>query len=201
LVLLQWQQAKLRQELRVRAFSRFELLGRELSRGKVRARSAQLLTCVNVVVCSERETKMRFFSAKEDFQERTLKKVAGKLRALTFCAAQRIGEREYEHWGLAREYGKEAASDALRATHNEVFSELLRAPMQELAGELRNSVSSEPITEEWARQLVEKRDALVPAGVQKESARHFEYVAYVLTSIAASADRLPDRPQRFLERN
>lgn len=71
---------------------------------------------------------MRFRSAKEDLQATTLAALRGAPAQLDYLASLR-GDGEYQHWGLAKVYGREAANEALAEAHADLTSELLRQPL------------------------------------------------------------------------
>ena len=64
---------------------------------------------------------MRLKSAIEDFEANTLGAVPGLLGRLSYVGRLRdgnaTGNGRYEHWGLAKVYGDDAAQFAIRASH------------------------------------------------------------------------------------
>jgi hypothetical protein len=135
---------------------------------------------------SELRTEVNFFSAKHDLELRTLSKLRGRLARLKFCAAQRDRHGYYEHWGLAREHGAAAATKALAEAHCEAFREVLRAPLDELAREGALPASAESVPADIVTELQKDENLLVPADAGGGSAKHLDYVLFVLKEAAGS---------------
>ncbi len=117
-------------------------------------------------------TKMKLFDAFEDLVSTTLSRVPSVLGRLRFIGGTRR-EEDYEHWGLAREHGKEAAEQALAKAHADIFEQSLTTPLPELV---------EEESREEARNLKEEigeigsREALVPQDQRGGTARHLNWV-------------------------
>jgi hypothetical protein len=90
---------------------------------------------------------MRLKSALEDFEANTLGAVPGLLGRLSYVGRLHDGNGTYEHWGLAKVYGDEAAKCAIRASHRVLLSEVLKKPLAVLLNDVRASCSSEHLTE------------------------------------------------------
>ena len=60
---------------------------------------------------------MRLKSAIEDFEANTLEAVSGSLGRLSYVGSLHDGEGGYEHWGLAKVHGREAARRAIGHSH------------------------------------------------------------------------------------
>jgi len=75
---------------------------------------------------------MTLLSAEEDFEVRSLAAFDSPLAKLAYCAELRTPNGRYQHWGLARNHGEEAADAAIARAHGSVFLEVLRSPMRTL---------------------------------------------------------------------
>jgi hypothetical protein len=94
---------------------------------------------------------MRLKSALEDFEANTLGAVPGLLGRLSYVGGLRDGKGtgtgRYEHWGLARVYGDDAAQSAIRASHRVLLSEVLKKPLAVLLKDVPASCANEHLTE------------------------------------------------------
>ena len=94
---------------------------------------------------------MRLKSALEDFKTNTLGAVPGLLGRLSYVGGLRDGKGtgtgRYDHWGLARVYGDDAAQSAIRASHRVLLSEVLKKPLAVLLKDVPASCANEHLTE------------------------------------------------------
>jgi hypothetical protein len=94
---------------------------------------------------------MRLKSALEDFESNTLGAVPGLLGRLSYVGrlhdGKEMGTGRYEHWGLARVYGDDAAQSAIRASHRVLLSEVLKKPLAVLLKDVPPSCANEHLTE------------------------------------------------------
>jgi hypothetical protein len=94
---------------------------------------------------------MRLKSAIEDFEANTLGAVPGLLGRLSYVGrlhdGKGTGNGRYEHWGLAKVYGDDAAQGAIRSSHRVLLSEVLKKPLAVLLKDLLASCSNERLTE------------------------------------------------------
>ena len=90
---------------------------------------------------------MRLKSALEDFEANTLGAVPGLLGRFSYVGKLHDGNGTYDHWGLAKVYGGDAAQCAIRASHRGLLSEVLKKPLAVLLNDVRASCSSEHLTE------------------------------------------------------
>jgi len=94
---------------------------------------------------------MRLKSALEDFEANTLGAVLGLLGRLSYVGRLHDGKGKgtgrYEHWGLARVYGDDAAQSAIRASHRVLLSEVLKKPLAVLLKDVPASCANEHLTE------------------------------------------------------
>jgi hypothetical protein len=91
---------------------------------------------------------MRLTSANEDFEANTLGAVLGSLGRLSYVGKLHNGNGAYDHWGLAKVYGEDAAQRAIRTAHRALLSRILREPLALLLNDLPTSCSNEHLTEE-----------------------------------------------------
>jgi hypothetical protein len=90
---------------------------------------------------------MRLKSALEDFEANTLGAVPGLLSKLSYVGRLHDGNGTYDHWGLAKVYGDDAAQCAIRASHRVLLSEVLKKPLAVLLKDVPASCSNEQLTE------------------------------------------------------
>jgi len=95
---------------------------------------------------------MRLKSALEDFESNTLGAVRGLLGRLSYVGGlqdeNRTNHGRYDHWGLAKIYGDDAAQGAIRTCHRMLLSEVLKKPLAVLLKDVTVSCSNEHRTEE-----------------------------------------------------
>jgi hypothetical protein len=82
---------------------------------------------------------MTLKSALQDVRETTLAAVSGLLGKLFYLACLRREDGGYQHWGMARIHGPEAAARALKTAHGEVLAGVLRAPLTSLTEDLEET--------------------------------------------------------------
>jgi hypothetical protein len=70
--------------------------------------------------------------ASEDFKRRTLGALPTLLEKLAYICAIQTSEGRYEHWGLSRVFGADAAQKAILEAHAETAVELARSPLREI---------------------------------------------------------------------
>ena len=90
---------------------------------------------------------MRLKSALEDFEANTLEVVPGLLGRLSYVGKLYDGKGSYDHWGLSKVYGNDAAQRAIRASHRVLLSEILKKPLVLLLEDLPLSCSTDELTE------------------------------------------------------
>jgi hypothetical protein len=115
---------------------------------------------------------MKFRSAKDDLQVTTLAALRGTPARLDYVAGLRRGE-DYEHWGLEKVHGREAAQAALAETHQDLTAALLREPLARI-------FDAAPHPEIFARPAQE----VLPADIDPLRAAHFSLVWDVLDAVA-----------------
>jgi hypothetical protein len=132
---------------------------------------------------SENGTEMALLTAYDNFLQRTLAIVPGSWGKLIYVSGLRQGDGDYEHWGLARVYGRNAASDALQRAHRDAVQHVLRTPLRELVHDARICAGAQRMdVATYFRQFVADPQALLPPKVGGGSARH---LSSVLQAVAA----------------
>jgi hypothetical protein len=128
---------------------------------------------------------MSVFSPNEDFEQRTLSAVPGLWGKLLYVSSLRQPDGRYEHWGLKRRFGKEAAEKAICSVHQDLVLRTLRMPLHELIKDTTEEATQQgtPLAEFLAR-LSTNRQMLLPEKFRAGSARHFMTVLESLASLA-----------------
>jgi hypothetical protein len=128
---------------------------------------------------------MTLTSPLDDFVRNTLAAIPGILGKLDYVAGLRENCGGYLHWGLARVYGEESAQQAAVEAHRQVFSEILRTPINALLEDAFKCASgreSEAATS--LETLFRRAPALMPPGVPSAPALHFSSVLHALSALA-----------------
>jgi len=126
---------------------------------------------------------MRLKSAREDFEINTLGAVPGLLSRLSYVGRLHDGEGQYDHWGLAKVYGHDAAQCAIRASHQVLLSEVLRKPLAKLLKDVDASCSSQHRTE---RELLDSLKHSAPEPLSPAARAHLRSVLSALLALAES---------------
>lgn len=128
---------------------------------------------------------MRLKSALEDFEANTLGAVPGLLGRLSYVGRLHDGNGTYEHWGLARVYGDDAAKRAIGASHRVLLSEVLKKPLAVLLNDVLASCSSEHMTEgEFLASLTQSP----PKPLSRAALAHLRSVLSALSALVESRD-------------
>ena len=132
---------------------------------------------------------MRLKSALEDFETNTLGAVPGLLGRLFYVGrlqdGNEVGNGRYQHWGLARVYGEDAAQNAIRASHRILLSAVLKKPLAVLVKDARASCSNEHLTErEFLASLTLGHAA--PKPLSPASRAHLSSVLSALSALVES---------------
>lgn len=126
---------------------------------------------------------MKLISAYDDFVERTLSRIEGKVQRLAFLA--RLHDKgKYEHWGMSQTYGKEQADSAISTVHSESWTDLLRTKI--------SSVFQGKKIEENELSSLSKTEAaerVVPDGSTRSSVRHFRFIIETLARLTRGVSR------------
>ncbi len=125
---------------------------------------------------------MKLFSAFEDFVRTTLGSVPGELRRLRFLASMRNKDR-YEHWGLSRTYGEEAAQRAINDAHAETFERTLTTPLPKVYQDEVSNTGREPdpLGKDTPVQL------LLPTDLRGGSPRHLGLIVRIVGLLKRSS--------------
>ncbi|HEY6339638.1 MAG TPA: hypothetical protein VIW68_14190 [Candidatus Sulfotelmatobacter sp.] len=134
---------------------------------------------------------MTLKSALQDVRETTLAAVSGLLGKLSYLASLRRVHGGYQHWGIARVYGPEAAERALKTAHGEVLALVLRAPLASLTEDLEATSSSKGLPpQECVEDMRGKFDDLVLGeGKDLPKTAHLNSVLTALSCLAESQER------------
>lgn len=120
---------------------------------------------------------MSIFSVEEDFSRNTLAAVPTLWGRLHYVSSLLQQDGRYEHWGLARKFGQEAAERAIRSAHRELMFEVLRTPIRELVSETKKAAGHFGFSEkEFVEMLAARVDSLMPQEIVGGPARHFRTV-------------------------
>jgi len=126
---------------------------------------------------------MTLKSALQDLRETTLAAVSGLLGKLLYLASLRQDRGGYQHWGMARVYGLEAAERALKTAHGEVLAGVLRAPLASLTDDLEETSRSKGLRPQaCVEEMRGEFDGLV-AGERKDSPKA-THLSSVLTALS-----------------
>jgi len=135
---------------------------------------------------------MPLLTAHRDFL-RSLEAVPGLWNKLHYLARLRQ-DQSYEHWGLIKIHGEEAATDAMREVHRILVTETLRRSLPELLEELNRFVKEEgDAALTLVSELIEKRGLSLPPGTPEAPTKHFSYAMSVVSSLL-KARNLSSRP-------
>lgn len=132
-------------------------------------------------------------AAVTDLKERTLSNLPGEMARLVYLASTRdYNTGQYFHEGLAAEFSGLLASRALALCHQETFSRLALASLQELVYHLSTYVASTGAQEEdvfrfWGK--VEPYRVTVPADADSLAVKLFLSNVKIALAILASGRR------------
>jgi hypothetical protein len=125
---------------------------------------------------------MRLKSALDDFETNTLGAVAGLLGRLSYVGRLHDGNRTYEHWGLAKVYGGDAAQRAIDASHRVLLSDVLKEPLALLLEDVAASCLNEHLTEkDFLASLT-----LPPPKLSRAALAHLRSVLSALSALVES---------------
>jgi hypothetical protein len=116
---------------------------------------------------------MKLLSAYEDFVSRTLSKIPNALDRLRFIADMRK-EGQYEHWGLTKEYGRDAAQSGIGEAHADSFETVLTTPIPEL------EASEKAPTAETGQTDISK---MLPSDLRGGTKKHFSWIVKVISML------------------
>ena len=126
---------------------------------------------------------MRLRSALEDFEANTLAAVPGLLGKLSYLGELHDGEGAYNHWGLEKAYGKDAARGAISTSHRTLLSRILKTPLPVLLDDVGTSSAKRQVaTREFLSSL--KSPHSLPKSPPPASQVHFNSVLHALLALA-----------------
>lgn len=128
---------------------------------------------------------MRLKSALEDFEKNTLGAVPGVLSRLAYVGKLHDGKGTYEHWGLVKVYGSDAAQGAIRTSHRVLLSEVLKKPLAVLLEDVKLACSNEHLTEREFLALLKHRP---PQPLSPAALAHLRSVLNALLALVESRD-------------
>ena len=127
---------------------------------------------------------MSFLSAYDDFVRGTLAALPTAVGRLQYLAELRR-QGGYQHWGMERVYGTEAAKDAMARAHTAVVLEILRLPTREVMRQVRQEAARQAMpAADYVQQLLSKERALQPEKLGGGSAKHFTATLTTLSKLA-----------------
>jgi hypothetical protein len=128
---------------------------------------------------------MRLKSAREDFESTTLSAVPGLLGRLSYVGRLQDGKGRYEHWGLSKVYGDDAAQGAMSAAHRILISEVLKKPLAVLLKDALTSCPNErPREPEFLASLAQAHPA--PRPLSSAAQAHLRSVMSALSALVES---------------
>ena len=116
-------------------------------------------------------------SAIDDFVHATLGAVSGAWRRFVLIALLKRGREDYHHWGLERTHGGESARKAMQSAHRDVFLELLRTPIAEVA--VQDAGEMDPEVD--PQQLLPEATQLAPSDPGGGSKAHLRWIVRCLS--------------------
>ena len=137
---------------------------------------------------------MRLKSAVEDFEANTLRAIPGLLGRLSYVGrlqdGKGTGNGRYEHWGLTRVYGDDAAQRAIRASHRVLLYDVLKKPLAALLKDVLASCSNEDLTE---REFLATLAQSPPKPLSPAALAHLRSVLSALLALVESRDNAHPR--------
>jgi hypothetical protein len=124
---------------------------------------------------------MRLKSAIEDFETNTLSAIPGLLGRLSYVGRLQAGNGTYDHWGLAKVYGYDAAQCAIRTSHRILLSEVLKKPLAVLLKDVPTSCSKHLAEGEFLASLALAQPA--PKPLSPAALAHLRSVLSALSAL------------------
>ena len=122
-------------------------------------------------------------SVKEDLQASTLRAVSGLLGKLRYFAALRQQDGSYQHWGLSRVHGEEAAQKALAEAHRRLVSIILQTPLRKLVQDLDESCTPNQSSMDFLEGLQNQESESLPKDPSAGYRRHLSSVLRALSAL------------------
>ena len=134
---------------------------------------------------------MSLLSAYADFVATTLDALPGPWARLAYVAGLRSGDA-YRHWGMERAHGEAESQAAMARAHTELLLKLLRTHTAQLLSQAEaERAASEAGLEGYFRNLLDRREGLLPAATGRATRAHF---TAVLTALALASGARASRP-------
>ncbi len=133
---------------------------------------------------------MRLKSVLEDFEANTLRVVPGLLGRLSYVGRLHDGKGAYDHWGLAKVYGNDAAQRAIRASHRVLLSEILKKPLAALLHDVPASCLHQGLTE---REFLSTLAHAAPKPLSPAAQAHLGSVLSALSALIESRNNANPR--------
>lgn len=131
---------------------------------------------------------MIFLSPYEDFVTHSLAALPTPLARLRYLAGLRDQAGTYQHWGMSRMYGSEAAQAAMGRAHTAVVLELLRLPAREVFRQLKEEAGRRALPAgQYFEEFSALGAALQPQKLGGGSVRHFNATLIALSKLAKKA--------------
>jgi len=135
---------------------------------------------------------MPLISANRDFLK-SLNAVPGLWNKLLYLAKLRQ-DSAYEHWGLSKVHGEEAAVEAMQEVHRVIVAETLRRTIPQLVDDLNRFCREEGGDSlRLVSELVAREGLSLPPGTDEAPTKHFSYVMSVVSALL-KAQRLSSHP-------
>ena len=129
-------------------------------------------------------------SAYDDLRERTLGKIEGIWRKLTYIAERRSLEGGYQHWGFERTHGTATAHHTFARAHQSLVGTILRTRIHVLQEDVKQSSQAEGVSSaSYVSKLAAGLHRLLPSGCSKVTELH-------LVSVVETLSVLQNRQQR-----
>src|ERR1700690_353616 len=131
-------------------------------------------------------------SAYDDLRQRTLSKIEGMWRKLTYVAERRSMEGGYQHWGFERTHGTTTAHHTFARVHQSLVGTILRTRLRLLQEDLLQSSQAEGLSPaSYASKLAAGLYRLLPSGCSKATEVHLVSVVETL-SVLQNRQPQPD---------
>ena len=134
---------------------------------------------------------MSLLSAYTDFVATTLDALPGLWARLAYVAGLRSRDT-YGHWGMERAHGEAESQAAMARAHTELLLRLLRTGTAQLLSEAEaERAGSAAKLEGYFRNLLDRREGLLPAAAGRATRAHF---TAVLTALALVSEARASHP-------
>ena len=122
-------------------------------------------------------------SAGEDFEANTLAPIPGLLGKLCYVGTLHDGNGAYQHWGLAKIYGNDAAWGAIRMSHKTLICKILKTPIAVLLEDARKSSVGQRMEAKEFIVSLRSEGALLPKSPSPAIEMHFRSVLHALSAL------------------